>query len=393
MELSGLQENIVMPINEPSVPPLLQYYECEVAGLMPWFDDDHNPWRTVMLPLAQKCESLLHAILALAAEHQGHSKSYPLNPKSQELVSYHRSKSLRLLAQRLHVELTQDEVSPQQTTDPSGLLATILVLCNVEMIRFDPEMWYIHWSAARIIVERWTGPGSGAVVLDAKRRFLVKTAFAYDVFAASTSFIDYNGIPASAVAFASSELFVRYLVAVQEATQAERLSFSRKSCNAHISIEHVRSVFGTARMASKTAVLDMEVEIQEDLSLLIDVFHYAGVLYGLQGLSDLAATEVARGQYIEDLAKCLSSIEDRRSLAHDLVWPLFIAGTEARERPWLQIRVRSLLPSIMQSTGYSNCQLALDFLERYWETKADFVPTWRTLARQEAHRGIIFLVI
>lgn len=368
---------------------LLKYYECNVTGLMPWIDDADNQWRTVILPLSQDCASLFHAILALAAEHRNHSQTQKPSRAAKNLVSYHRERSLQLLAQDLRIELAQEGVLSKHT-DTSGVLATILVLCNVEMVRFDPNLWNIHWGAARTIVERWTTEvGSELTILDERRQFLLKTVFDYDVFAASTNFKDYRPLPTSIVRFARSDLFVQYMMAVQEVTLAERQS-------TYIGLEDLHASFDAARTASKAAaqaMSELKREVREEFKTLVDVFHYAGMLYGLQVASNATDTTDLRQHYAEELLAITSRTQAPSPLCHDAVWPLFIAGTEARQHPSLQALVNSLLPSIMKSTGFNNCQSALDFLRRFWDTDVHAVPNWLAYARQDAQRNFVFFVM
>jgi hypothetical protein len=154
---------------------LIHYYDHHVAGLFPWVDSHDNPWRQEMLPLAQKIPSLLLALLALSAEHYRSRSSDHWPVQNGFEAGHYRDRSLVELAQALRVEVKAETV-PARQTQASGIIATILVLCNMEMIRCDSDStWHVHWKAARLIAKRWSHLPSNA--LDRTCRFLLKEAF------------------------------------------------------------------------------------------------------------------------------------------------------------------------------------------------------------------------
>jgi hypothetical protein len=68
-------------------------------------------------------------------------------------------------------------------------------------------------------------------------------------------------------------------------------------------------------------------------------------------------------------------------------------GTQSRHVKSQQVFVETTMQGVMDSTGFSNCKPAVDFLKRFWQTTPDTVVDWRQLARQEAKHGKHFLVI
>jgi Fungal specific transcription factor domain len=374
-----------------SIHELLQYYDHAVAGAMPWMDSPANPWRTVMLPLAAECTSLLYAIAALAAEHRASKHTPdPAATSPRVVVSSYRDCSLHLLAQGLRAELRENDAQTRQSR-ASGLLATILVLANLEMVLFDPDLWKIHWSAARTIVKRWTGSGKLAVPLDDRCRFLVREAFIYDVFAATTRFDCSEQIPASVIQEESQEPFIEYLKILQQVTQADR-----RPCHDQHGVDTLTARFDAVRISDKQLMRKMSFSTsddEQDFEAIIDIFHYSGMLYALRTIYGDHGTEVLRARLIVQCCACLSSIRHLKLFEHDLVWPLFILGTEARSLPEIQDLAESRLSEIMASTGFRNCHPALAFLQRYWQTDSTTVEDWLAYGRQETEKGLVIFVI
>lgn len=391
-QLSDRISNLML---DPQVRELLNHYDKEVASVFPWVDGPTNGWRTVMLPLAMKSLSLLYAILALAAEH------YSVTSHDNIDSSHYRDKSLRLLSQNLREEMAEEPYANRK--DPAcATLATILILCNLEMIRSDNEQWTIHWRAVRTITSRWTSPHSSISPLNANFRFLIKEAFVYDTFASSTTFHEGDSIPGSVLTEEDKNIFSDWLEIIQDVTQAERnFHDNPRPSEATINLRDpgvLRHRFEFARQRSLYYSQGVEFSsgssnLRNDLATLIDIFHYAGILYSFQALLDPAQSASARRDLVNITISAIGQIEECNAFQHDFVWPLFIIGGESRGSRALQQFVDSRVQEAMQSTGFSNCEPSLQFLRRYWESAPEQALNWLQFARQEAKRGFTFLVI
>jgi hypothetical protein len=87
---------------------------------------------------------------------------------------------------------------------------------------------------------------------------------------------------------------------------------------------------------------------------------------------------------------------NKPTFAQDLVWPLFIAGTEATQKDEQEM-VTAKLQQAMSETGFSNCQHALEFLNAFWERKNcddehEIKFDWIAFAREWTGQGKTFLV-
>ncbi|KIX02665.1 uncharacterized protein Z518_08607 [Rhinocladiella mackenziei CBS 650.93] len=382
-----------------SVQKLIHYFDNVVARIMPWVDGPENAWRTLMLPLAMESPSLLLAILALSAEHYSSKMGSTWSTDDGLCSSHYRDKSLLLLAQNLRTEITED-ASVARRGAASAMLATILILCNLEMIRCDSIIWRVHWKAARTITRRWTSHHHSSHVLDDTCRFLVKEAFVYDVFGSSTTFDSDGEILCSALSDKDAHVFTDWLQLVQEVTRAERSRHDNLSADEYSqSLADMRVLqdrFDYARNRSLHFSRTMDFgskELYSDFTVLIDIFHYAGLVYGYQALVDPQECAAAKPACVSAVISSIGQVENSNAFQHDFVWPLFIVGTESRHNRETQAFAETKLLQAMSSTGFSNCYPALEFLRRFWATDPTHVADWMQFARQESRQGLNFLVI
>jgi hypothetical protein len=381
---------------------LLHYFDHHVATVMPWVDGPDNPWRKLLLPLVFRSESLLLALLALSAEH------YTSRPDSRGplhdgfLASKYRDRSLLLLARDLRAEVIED-TNPARQTQASTILATILVLCNLEMIRCDTTTWHVHWKAARTITKRWTAPDLASTILDDTCRFLLKEAFVYDVFGSSTTFGDDDQIPGSVLTEQDANVFTDWLQLVQDVTRAERRR-NRDPCSAEAGSDELASMqvlqqkFEYARDRCRNFSKSFDFGTQgphSDFAILIDIFHYAGLAYSFQALLNPLddAVRLSLQGHVMAIIAAIAQIENKDAYQHDLVWPLFVVGTQSRHNKDTQAFAETKLVEVMASTGFSNCYPALEFLRRFWASDPHDVADWMQFARQESKQGKHFLVI
>ncbi|KXS95118.1 hypothetical protein AC578_2893 [Pseudocercospora eumusae] len=390
---------LLPPLRDPCAQQLLNYYDHIVSATFPWIEGPDNHWRTVMIPLALECQSLLLALLAMAAEayqsKTGREWYFQFISGPAQL----RTECIQLLAHDLHAEMT-DEQTFGNVTKSSGILATILALCNLEMIKSDSALWRVHWSAARTITRRWTMPPRSPTSLDYNCRFLVVDAFFYDAFASTTTFDGNTPIPGEVVHPDDVDIFIEYFQLIQQITSAER---SRHESGAGgdtadflRSKTSIRQEFEAARLRNKRFDTLFQLASQErrhDFNAVIDMFHFAGILYAYQVMLSPRDSEAARQECAETVVECRKQMHSVQGIQHDFVWPLFLVGTEARGNAELQQYIEQEFFDAMLQTGWRNCVPALEFLRRFWRTREGEMVSWMRLAREESKRGYKFLVV
>jgi hypothetical protein len=125
---------------------LLHHYNHVVAANMTWADSSENPWRDIIIPMAMESPLVLLSILTFASKHMSAmAQSALLEAESRTAADYSRmygNQVIKLLAQELRPLTSSDQAGSSTSLVDSharrrynSLLATMLVLCNVETVR------------------------------------------------------------------------------------------------------------------------------------------------------------------------------------------------------------------------------------------------------------------
>ena len=144
--LPSMQSFSFPPLESQNVRFLLHHYSHAVAANMTWADSSENPWRDIIIPMAMESPLVLLSVLAFAAKHiSAMAQSALLEAESSRAADYSRmygNQALQLLAQELRPLTSLDQtrssaslVDSHARSRYNSLLATMLVLCNVETVR------------------------------------------------------------------------------------------------------------------------------------------------------------------------------------------------------------------------------------------------------------------
>ena len=237
-------------------------------------------------------------------------------------------------------------------------------------------------------------------MLDSGFKFLIKEAFVYDVFGSSTTFDNEDQIPSSVLTDEDPQLFSQWLQLVQEVTIVERRRHANVPVDQYLlhsaDMRLLQHRFNEATNSSLLISQDLDFGtqgLQSDLATLLGLYQQAGLLYSYQALLGSKNSAVARDGCVESVVNSVRLIQNLDAFQHDLVWPLFLVGTESRNNHSRQKFVEFGLLEAMRSTAFSNCRPALEFLRRFWTTDELVVTDWVQFGRQESQRGLNFLVI
>jgi hypothetical protein len=144
--LPSMQSFSSPPLESRNVRFLLHHYNHVVAANMTWADSSENPWRDIIIPMAMESPLVLLSILTFAAKHMSAmAQSALLEAESRRAAHYSRlygNQALKLLAQELRSITSLDQaglstslVDSQTRHRYNSILATMLILCNVETVR------------------------------------------------------------------------------------------------------------------------------------------------------------------------------------------------------------------------------------------------------------------
>ncbi|KAF4469587.1 fungal specific transcription factor domain-containing [Fusarium albosuccineum] len=138
---------------------LLNHFNTEVACQLAWSDGPGNPWRNLVLPLAQRSTCLHLSILGLAAAHMS-IKSTDGNAAIILQACYRfRDASLPDLNMKLNSELGRNSETATADFDTSSLIdmiTTMVSLCYGELLIPDSVNWRLHLRACRASLDRYS---------------------------------------------------------------------------------------------------------------------------------------------------------------------------------------------------------------------------------------------
>ena len=420
---------------------LLYHYDHIVAPNMAWADMAENPWRHTIIPLALESPALLNAILAFAAKHLNAVSFSKLRENTSMMpvssTDSFQQQAVKLLAREIQEFAaarschTLDIVGRDGSQNRSNaILATMLVLCNVETVwpgqfalsvprrvtsdsSLDSPFWQVHLNAARTVLASQQDSTSLGAHKDSTSVFLEQELFIANTFASTTNFLnpttdkDFKLITATPK---PSGIFIEFLKLLQMVTSLERQAITSPTTLdiSGVTPSGLRKLFENAR--SRTLDLGKTFRVsgandQLHLSRTVNCFYHAGLIYSYRALlkDDVLDPPFYQEKQTQletskvELFRAFGFAEPSKpTFAQDLVWPLFIAGTEA-SRKEEQEMVVARLQQAMSETGFSNCQHALEFLEELWRRsdsnggfgeRVDWIP----FAREWTGMGRTFLV-
>jgi len=215
--------------------------------------------------------------------------------------------------------------------------------------------------------------------------------------------------------------FAEFLKLLHMVTRLERQAFqdSESVYSSGISPDGFQQLFEHARartMMLSTTLKFSPPEGRLQFNRIVNSFYHAGLIYSYRALfgsrnpltsisSQLSSVESQITTSIAELFRILTPMEmDKPVFAQDLVWPLFIAGTEAMKADEKDMVVQKL-EQAMRGTGFSNCEQALEFLRAFWTERARAIgkmalrdsaaaisQNWIYFAREWEKKGHVFWV-
>ncbi|KAJ6262088.1 hypothetical protein Dda_2893 [Drechslerella dactyloides] len=403
----NLHPQLPQLLENPTVRELIAHYDQAVAPVMAWIDSPSNPWRKIMIPLAAQSPTLLLALLAVSASHLS-VQSGGNHPLYSPAASRYRDSALALITSRLRIEtgaLGYQSPDPghqlREKIESDATLAAIIMLTNFEQIGGQTNAWRTHLDAARAMVKLRASASQMASQNDPVSTFLFTQLHFIDVMASTTTFAGASDaakdfeIPMNPPTSGREELFEDFLLVMHQITRWERmLSNAERSPPSIPPPEAIQTRFESARqrtlLASAAFASVLSAEQKDDFNLLISVYHHSGLLYAWRSLYNLPSTHILVSTSKRELYRSLHSIKDQKRFAVDLVYPLFILGTESVGDENTQEYVEWRMKEAMEVTGFSNCLAALSFLNAYW-TQAGVEESWVSFARRYSDQGQQFL--
>ncbi|GES66081.1 hypothetical protein ATEIFO6365_0013004900 [Aspergillus terreus] len=360
---------------------LLRHFDSGVASKLAWVDGPSNPWRHIILPLSHISPTVLSSVLAIAAQDLAY-KYTPDHPYPRRLrtVSFHY---LGQALSSLRQQLGALRRTPGAAICPSQarcLLASTLLLYNLELLTPEAARWQLHIQGARAIIqEAIRCPNS----LEEADVFLFYEYYYACVFIGLTTFDPTDGTPNDIPTHDRITIFSDFVRITHSVTQVERVKFTTGSNPQTLQLEDVKEEIEVAKQ--RTLHLSQAIQFsspaaQRDFAHLTCMYYHASLIYSQRVLADdVSSQEDSVQASREAILEHLENLTQRTNYAQDLVWPLFIAGTECRALPEKQGMIERAMIDVMRVSGSLDRRRVLSFLQMFWRQDVDRVPLGLTL--------------
>lgn len=280
----------------------------------------------------------------------------------------------------------------------------------------DSPVWRVHLNAARTLLASRVQEPTVKDSIDSAATFLRQELSIANTFASLTSFsLPYDEeIPIRD----PGGPFAEFLKLLHMVTRLERQAFRDPETvyGTGISPDGFQQLFEHAR--ARTLKMSMSIKFSPpegrlQFNRIVNSFYHAGLIYSYRALFSSPGVHSSRDLSVEsqiktsvtELFQILKYMEmDKPIYAQDLVWPLFIAGTEALNADE-QAMVVQKLEQTMLGTGFSNCEQALEFLRALWSEREEMIGnmdfddpkvamshSWIPFARDWEKKGHVFWV-
>lgn len=387
-------------IISPGARRLLDYYCNALSAKLPWVDHTDNPWRTVIVPAALRSSYLLNTILTMVSEDfawtlSGHTSATVYR---REAEKYH-TRALRLLSLQLASDGARKNPRTLCSEETIHVLATVLLLCNLEMRKPESNTWRVHLKAAQTLTQSCFSTDVGSA--SGMARFLMLKCASLSVFACMSNFMDgeYGWLDYISASDNSEFIpFLRVLKAIalknREHRSASTLprdspAFCRADCGT-LREDLMQAQRKTSDWISSMAYIS--ASMQHDLEQVGNMFRLAGLIYGHQALQLSCCSQECELSGLQIMDNC-RAFHQLPLFSQNVLWPLFIAGTMFRGRIELQKRLEAEIHGVARLSGHRNVLSALKFLTCFWGCQPGNGDSWIDFAVDWTEQRSEFIVI
>ena len=397
MSQSTARDQLLIPINQqpanntnPLMLELMEYYQQNIAGKLAWVDGPANPWRQTIIRLACVSHMVFCAILSLSSEDLAHKYAHDHARRHylQKISFRFRNTALTLLVEQIR-SMRDPQTLQNGDVDANGTryaVASTLILYNVELLVAQGVEWRMHLQAARLILQWREQTLSNVASFDYVDTFLCYEHYYASVFAGLTTFGAAHEPTGDRIKNTSDiTTFSHFVHIIHRVTQIERLGYDQGISIEFAQIHNILREVEVARCEMEQ--LGRRIHFQsynakQDFQHLVSIFYHATLIYSYQvSTKDSSIDSIVRMSR-DLILDHLNSLSHKETFAHDLVWPLFILGTECRGLPEVQGIVSQEIEAVMKLSGVLDRPRVLSFLRHYWSLDLDRSVTWIDLMRE-----------
>ncbi|KAJ5099632.1 hypothetical protein N7532_006633 [Penicillium argentinense] len=378
----------------------MHHYQQNVAGKLAWVDGPNNPWRQVIIPLVWASPTIFYTVLSLSSEDlaRRYDDNHRQRLELQDVSLRFRNNALSLLAAQIgSIRANQPlQFSNEIVSEARNALASTLILYNVELLGAEAIKWRMHLQGARVIHQWLEHSTSYPASFDNIDKFLLYEHYYSSVFAGLTTFGMVNAPTGDNLQnMGDIAVFGEFVRVIQLVTELERSKYVHGLV---INPSEFPNIIGTVETAKDKMILYSQKshfwndQVQRDFQHLVFIFYHASLIYTHRALSEDPSTNEYIQVSRDSILDWINLLSDRSTFAHDLVWPLFILGTESKGRPELQNFVSREMEAVMKISGVLDRRKVLSFLQLYWSTDLQHSVTWIQFMREKVPENSMLIL-
>ncbi|BCS00661.1 Zn(II)2Cys6 transcription factor [Aspergillus luchuensis] len=394
--------DLQLPARWPGLPfdsltaQLLDHFDRGVATRLAWVDDLHNPWRSLVLPLSHDSSTVRYSVLALASKDL--AAKYPADhhwAQSLQAISRHNQNvALSWLSKNMR-DLLQDPTAVQSKDQARHILASALLLYNLELLTAPAAQWRIHIQCAREIIQWNLQSASSALYANVADVFLFYEYYYTSVYIGLTTFDPIDQLQDDFPTHDNVTIFSDFIRIMHSVTRAERQTYTTQPVSHPVPIEStlLDIEIAKARMMQMSHTIKFKSDqARQDFECLVDMFYHATLIYTHRVFSDSVSPDECIQSSLDVLLEHVLPLSCSAAVTQDLVWPLFITGTESRGNPQMQNTVETAMMNVIRLSGNLDRSRVLSFLKTFWSLDLEPGTTWIQYARDRCI-DFSFLVI
>lgn len=384
---------------------LFHHFANSIASQLVWVDNNQNPWREFICPLAVRSPCVFYAVLALAAAnlHVSFQSDSPYKLLSFKISQTYRQKTVFLLTHHLSLARRsyKEETMEGHSQRFRESLAATLLLWHLEMHFPSDSLWKLHLRTAQALTHGYSQKQVSLQEPDACNDFLLSEFYCATIWPRLTLSIDMDEEIVIPPLNDKTDPFIGFVKLMHRIILLTPWSANASSAGnpnrpmdvAELEIQAACIRQEILSMLDKSN-LSLAKEKLADVVHVVDAWFYAIIIFGYRVIGPSHGDEKVIESDCECLFEALQSLSSPLSFAQNQPWPLFIAGTECVGNKDRQMWVESRFHGLIKLVCPLDRPRMLEFLKEWWlkaRTGSARADCWIKF-RQEAKLNKEFII-
>lgn len=349
---------------------LLQHYTETLSASLAWFDAPESPYREAIVPMALENTTVLSSLLALSAADLQSQASHEVGEHGELTESVERYQSEAMGSLSSDMKRLAEEGEHFVTEDPTqarSMLVSLFLLIMTSIRLGDDHILRLHVRTADILVQAWLRAHETLALSEGSlEATLINCICDCQVWCSITRTVVFPDRWRSLSSGHADAALSGLVLATHAITLHERQTSESHRRPASDPLDHLLDQLADARLRASQFLETVDVQSQSSLETLIEMLYQAGLIYLYRVCLAADAADSAAALPLRRLFEALDRATNM-TLAHYMVWPLFIAGTESVGNTERQSLVATKMEEVIRMSGSLGRPRVLAFLRELWE--------------------------